>query len=317
MTKLKAKKKMSKSTLAIIIMALVMAALLAFGGTYAYFTAQSATRTKDFHVGKVALSSTGTFAVLEERNAVPGDAVLTGSVEYTNESTVDTYIAVVFDILYKGGYYVYDGAEWTRKETDGYKNLTNYQINEAFGDVLAISDGGIINGKFWVQGTDADNKNVYIMRASEGNASLRVQAPIDADTGAMIAESSRTTTFVDATVDKPVKITKELKRKYQEYIVTDNEGKETGTEIKMVIPEEDYLGNAWNASTNNIYLEWEDADITIQFTAYQIQADHISDTDDAENNDTLTAEQEKDVNTVWSTMKELVGYTTVQNFITA
>ena len=260
MTKLKTKKKMNKSTIAIIIMAVVMVAMLAFGGTYAYFTATTATRTNDFHVGKVALKSTGTFATLEERNVVPGDPVLKGSVTYTNESNVDTYIAVVFDILYKGGYYVYDSTAktWERKETkDGngnwvYKNLTNYQINEAFGNVLAISEGGIIDGKYWVQG-GTGNENIYMMRASEGASSLIVDAPIDDNTGAMDEASERTTTFVKATDAEPVKISKTLTRKYQEHIVKDAEGKETGTEIKMVIPAQDYLNQDWSA-TNNIYL---------------------------------------------------------------
>ena len=40
MTKMKSKK-MTKSTFAIVIMAIVMVAILAFGGTYAYFTAQA------------------------------------------------------------------------------------------------------------------------------------------------------------------------------------------------------------------------------------------------------------------------------------
>ena len=41
MTKMKSKK-MTKSTFAVIIMAVAMVAMLAFGGTYAYFTAQNA-----------------------------------------------------------------------------------------------------------------------------------------------------------------------------------------------------------------------------------------------------------------------------------
>jgi len=81
MTKLKSKK-MTKSTFAIIIMAIAMVAMLAFGGTYAYFTATtSAVDSGEVTMGYVKLSTTAvagfTTAVADR---LPGDTVLNGGV---------------------------------------------------------------------------------------------------------------------------------------------------------------------------------------------------------------------------------------------
>ena len=77
MTKLKSKK-MTKSTFAVIIMAIAMVALLAFGGTYAYFTASAsgASLNKTATLGKIALDEATT--VLEATvttNVLPTEKV--------------------------------------------------------------------------------------------------------------------------------------------------------------------------------------------------------------------------------------------------
>ena len=66
---------MSKSTFAVIIMAIAMIALLAFGGTYAYFTASSnAQADTTTQTGKIALTATGDIftATLTEK-VLPGE----------------------------------------------------------------------------------------------------------------------------------------------------------------------------------------------------------------------------------------------------
>lgn len=306
MTKLKTKKKMNKSTIAIIIMAVVMVAMLAFGGTYAYFTATSATRSSEFHVGKVALTSTGTFTSYTNKNVVPGDKVLEGSVSYINQSTVDTYVAVVFDILYDGGYYVHNGTTWSEvKDTNGWKNLTNAQINEAFKDALKIgATNSAIDSSLWTQGS-GDYTNIYLKGTT--SAGFRVAAPAN-DKGVISAsEADRTTVFVNATAANPVKIDVGLERKYIEEVQGDGSSK-----VVMSFPEKNGTADWKNG---DIYLEWENADIKLQFTAYQIQADNIG---GANNDTTLSAADEKDFNKVWAAMKDKVGYgSTAQNFITA
>ena len=54
-------KKMTKSTFAIIIMAIAMVAMLAFGGTYAYFTATAQDKTGSIKTSHVKLSTTASF----------------------------------------------------------------------------------------------------------------------------------------------------------------------------------------------------------------------------------------------------------------
>ena len=90
----KTKKKMSKSTFAIIIMAVAMVAMLAFGGTFAYFTAEANDATGTTTVGTVEIS-TGASATIAEATdfAVPGSTIYENqSVKLTNTSTVDIYV---------------------------------------------------------------------------------------------------------------------------------------------------------------------------------------------------------------------------------
>ncbi len=96
MTKLKSKK-MSKQTVAIIIMAVIMVAMLAFGGTFAYFTATAEKKTTgEFTTGSIKLESNddATF-VASLTNVVPGDALTTGALTLTPTSAgTDSYIAI-------------------------------------------------------------------------------------------------------------------------------------------------------------------------------------------------------------------------------
>lgn len=100
MTKMKSKK-MTKSTFAIIIMAIAMVAMLAFGGTYAYFTATATdVTTGDVTTGTIHLTSnnnTSSLTVNVDR-AVTGHTIL-GAVSYNlTDTTVDTWVVVKMDI---------------------------------------------------------------------------------------------------------------------------------------------------------------------------------------------------------------------------
>ncbi len=99
MTKTK-KRKMSKSTFAIIIMAVVMVAMLAFGGTYAYFTASATARTGTATTGYVKLDSDETFQ-FTKTNVMPGDQLIAaGAAKLTVYTTdpVGNYVAIKFTI---------------------------------------------------------------------------------------------------------------------------------------------------------------------------------------------------------------------------
>lgn len=101
MTKLKSKK-MSKSTFAVIIMAIAMVAMIAFGGTYAYFTASASTEAKSATFGKVVLTADDTLEVKKETGAVPGDKIFEGKVTFDNDSTVSTIVIANFKVVYSG-----------------------------------------------------------------------------------------------------------------------------------------------------------------------------------------------------------------------
>ena len=103
MTKMKSKK-MTKSTFAIIIMAVIMVAMLAFGGTYAYFTATTA--DKSGVVAKTATVSLTNGTVLTDvmtENILPGEVVLTDTLDLESTSTVKTYVFVTLTSQVKIG----------------------------------------------------------------------------------------------------------------------------------------------------------------------------------------------------------------------
>ena len=76
MTKMKSKK-MTKSTFAIIIMGIVMVAMLAFGGTFAYFTATAKDIEAKTVTGTILLSNSSTSAIdLKKQNVLPKESLL-------------------------------------------------------------------------------------------------------------------------------------------------------------------------------------------------------------------------------------------------
>ena len=98
MTKLKSKE-MTKSTFAVIIMAVVMVAMLAFGGTYAYFTATAAAVSKEATTGTVKLGANSA-ATLVTTKVVSGQELIAedSSVQVTSESNVATWVFVTFTV---------------------------------------------------------------------------------------------------------------------------------------------------------------------------------------------------------------------------
>ena len=87
---------MTKSTFAIIIMGIVMVAMLAFGGTFAYFTATTTAKTGTFKTGTVNLSA-GDYTI-STSTLVPGDAIVDKAVTYENKSDDATYVFVKYNV---------------------------------------------------------------------------------------------------------------------------------------------------------------------------------------------------------------------------
>ena len=93
MTKMKSKK-MTKSTFAIIIMAIVMVAMIAFGGTYAFFTAQVNAQTGTATTGRVQLNplSADGNAITLATKVVPGETLDVSGLKVTPNSNVKTFV---------------------------------------------------------------------------------------------------------------------------------------------------------------------------------------------------------------------------------
>ena len=151
MTKTK-KKKMSKSTFAIIIMAVVMVAMLAFGGTYAYFTATATTKTTgEFTTGSIKLEANdGVDFTADLTNVVPGDELSTGALTLqTTSSGTDSYIAIRVTITAKDS-------------SDAPLSLAGTSLASPKG----LLSGAPYTGSTWVAGTDENYTNVFVLAAT-------------------------------------------------------------------------------------------------------------------------------------------------------
>ena len=83
-------------------MGIVMVAMLAFGGTFAYFTATTTEKSATATTGTVKLSA-NTMATLNETGIVSGSELIkSGKVQVTNASNVDTWIFVTFVAKFDG-----------------------------------------------------------------------------------------------------------------------------------------------------------------------------------------------------------------------
>ena len=174
MTKLKSKK-MTKSTFAIIIMAIAMVAMLAFGGTYAYFTATATTNSASIKTGYVGLiastiDATNSDYELTVTNAFPGDVLIANPVTVTAETsdTKGVYVAVKFEVegvtdianlfkldttkwqLVSDNTYVYiSAADTAAKLTDGQSAtvLANVKLEETVtGEPTTQNGAEIVDG---------------------------------------------------------------------------------------------------------------------------------------------------------------------------
>ena len=150
MTKTK-KRKMSKSTFAIIIMAVVMVAMLAFGGTYAYFTATATTKTTgEFTTGSIKLESNDDASFTASlTNVVPGDELSTGALTLeTTSSGTDSYIAIKVTIT-------------ATDSSDASLSLAGTSLESPSG----LLSGTPYTGSTWVAGT-GNYTNVFVLAAT-------------------------------------------------------------------------------------------------------------------------------------------------------
>ena len=150
----KSKKKMTKSTFVIIIMAVAMVAMLAFGGTFAYFTATATDRSGSAKTGYVKLSSNDAFAKIVKENIMPGDTILAAeAMKLTVDTTDDegNYVAVKFVI--------------TAVKSDGTTSIPTETLN-----TYGVTADSILadNGNGWYAAGGDGNEGIYIWGSATG-----------------------------------------------------------------------------------------------------------------------------------------------------
>ena len=131
-----------------------MVAMLAFGGTFAYFTATATDRSGSAKTGYVKLSSNDAFATIVKENIMPGDTILAENAMQLTVNTTDNegnYVAVKFVITAVKS----DGTTSIPTET-----LTSYGVTA---DSILAADG---NG--WYAAGGDGNDGIYIWGSAKG-----------------------------------------------------------------------------------------------------------------------------------------------------
>ena len=170
----KAKKKMTKSTFVIIIMAVAMVAMLAFGGTFAYFTATATTKsTGEFTTGSIKLEANdGVSFVTSLTNVVPGDQLSTGALTLTTTSAgTDSYIAIKVTI--------------TATDDSG---ATLSLAGTSLGSAAGILAGTPLKGSTWATASDT-YPGVFVLAAATTPTAVTTGQTINITDGALIFQA--------------------------------------------------------------------------------------------------------------------------------
>ncbi|MBE5741619.1 MAG: hypothetical protein E7351_03750 [Clostridiales bacterium] len=164
MTKMKSKK-MTKSTFAIIIMAIAMVAMLAFGGTYAYFTATAtAQESGTVTLGTVKLTSSAATTFITDVTAMPGDTILEGGVTLSvdgSTATTGDWVAVKVTV---GGTATANlitvdlGEDWEETSDGSGIYVYNTKVTDS---VTVLADGFELQATDnWTQGEAASDEGI-------------------------------------------------------------------------------------------------------------------------------------------------------------
>ena len=136
MTKLKSKK-LTKSTFAIIIMAIVMVAMIAFGGTYAYFTANSTQDKAQVKTGFLKLRDSNAIQTITKTGVFPSEVLVDANsitIDLETNDDAGNYVAIKikFDFYDYNGQKITMPAGWDT-DSDGFctpEELTAAETNK-------------------------------------------------------------------------------------------------------------------------------------------------------------------------------------------
>ena len=169
-----------------------MVAMLAFGGTYAYFTATATKKTTgEFTTGSIKLESNddATF-VAGLTNVVPGDALTTGPLTLTTTSAgTDSYIAIRVTI----------------EATDAKGaplDLTDTSLESAIGLLATAPTTAPTTGSTWVAGS-GNYTNVFVLAATTTPTKVATAQTIKITDAALIfqADDDWNQTTADGSAD--------------------------------------------------------------------------------------------------------------------
>ena len=79
-----------------------MVAMLAFGGTYAYFTATASQTTGTATTALIKLSNNTATITAAKDNALPGETIFNSDISLTDASTRDTYVFAKLEVKFGG-----------------------------------------------------------------------------------------------------------------------------------------------------------------------------------------------------------------------
>lgn len=94
--------KLGKSTFVIAILSFLLVAVLAFGGTYAYFTSATEKAEGTFKTGKVQISSEAATIVIDKEGVVPGAPIVDEAITLAADVNVKTIIIAVMKLTTAG-----------------------------------------------------------------------------------------------------------------------------------------------------------------------------------------------------------------------
>ena len=186
--------KVGKSTFVIAVLSFLLVAVLAFGGTYAYFSATATPVTGSITMGALYIDlkdTTGSLATLGEfKNVNPNQEIVnkTYTVDLTkdsNASTIPAFIRVKVTAVLDGTKYTpkADGT-YDNNQADSSVNSTNLFSIKTDGTWYQYTEGADADGyTYYVGPSGTKDKVVAVGGASAGSVALPIKITINKEVG--------------------------------------------------------------------------------------------------------------------------------------
>lgn len=223
--------KLGKSTFVIAILSFLLVAVLAFGGTYAYFSANATAATGDVKLGHLTLNTTTIAGATEGTiiaNAVPNQKVIdstSNAVTVAVDSTIDFFVRAKVS-------YTVETKDHTCDQTCTDKNLKEVLI-------LTVGDTWDEDATYT---SAVDGERIFYLKKAQASGTESVSLGVDGTVNEYVGNIA-SKHFMDATIT--VSITFEAIQ--ADFILGDDVDVDTTTEYTA----ED-LKDAWAAAAESI-----------------------------------------------------------------